>query len=112
MTVYAVISFAREPAEIVTQGVMSRDVFQRLFLDRYEFGGERYHPADDWTVLGALLAVDGAILVTIPVWTWTGRDGVRRFLCQATDDGSAPALSVLALSERELLNRLNEQLRE
>ena len=43
-------------------------------------------------------------------WTWTGRDGHLRFLCEATDGGSPPALSVFALLDSEVLNWLNEKL--
>jgi hypothetical protein len=107
---YVVVMLARDEAEIVAQGTTSAHVFQRLFLDRYELGGERYHPGDHWTVHGALLATHGSTVVAVPVWTWTGRDGRTRFLCQATDDGSPPAVSVFAFSESDLLDQLTGQL--
>jgi hypothetical protein len=108
---FVVVSFAQERAEIVTQGVTSQAIFQRLFLDRYEFSGERYHPGKDSTVRGVLLASDGPTLVTVPIWTWEGEDGATRFLCQASDDGRPPAFSVFSLSESDLLNQVNKQLR-
>ena len=61
---------------------------------------------------GALLATYGSTIVALPIWTWTwtGRDGVTRFLCQATDDGSPPGRSVFSVSESDLLDQLTGQL--
>lgn len=108
---FVVVSFAQEQAEIVTQGVTSQAIFQRLFLDRYEFSGERYHPGKDSAVGGVLLASYESTVVTVPIWTWKGEDGLTRFLCQASDDGRAPSFSVFSLSESDLLKQLNKQLR-
>jgi hypothetical protein len=108
---FVVVLLAREQAEVVLQGFTSGATFQRLFLDPYELEGERYHPGKDAGVHGILLASWESIVVTVPIWTWTGGDGTPRFLCQASDDGRAPALSVFAVSESDLLDRLDEQLR-
>lgn len=108
---FVAVSFAQEQAGIVAQGVTSAPIFQRLFLDPYELGGERYHPGPDSTVHGVLLATDRSNVVSVPIWTWKGEDGATRFLCQASDDGRAPAFSAFALSERDLLNDVIEQLR-
>jgi hypothetical protein len=107
---YVVVAFGRDEAEIVAQGTTSAQGFQRLFLDRYELGGERYHPGHDWTVHGALLATYESTVLAVPIWTWTGRDGVTRFLCQATDDGSPPTVSIFSFSESDLLDQLTGQL--
>ena len=107
---FVVVSFAREQAEVVLQGFTSGATFQRLFLDSYVLEGERYQAVEDSAVRGALLASWESIFVTLPIRTWTGEDGSPRFLCQATDDGRAPALSVLAVSESKLLDRLDELL--
>lgn len=108
---FVVVSFAQEQAEIIAQGVTSQAIFKRLFLDRYEFSGERYHPGKDSTVRGVLLASYESTVVTVPILTWKGEDGATRFLCQASDDGCAPVFSVFSLSESDLLNQLNKQLR-
>jgi hypothetical protein len=108
---FVVVSFARDQAAIVVQGTTSMPVFQRELLERYEITGERYHPGAGATVHGALLAVHESGVVTVPIWTWRAADGSARFLCQASDDGSAPAFSVLALSEAELAKQVTARLR-
>src|SRR5262249_4990254 len=107
---FVVIFFAHEQAEIVAQGVMSQKVFQRLFLDRYELNGERYHPGKDAIVQGVLLASDNVNVVTVPVWAWEAEDGTTRLLCQASDDGRPPAFSVFSRSEGDLLNQVVREL--
>jgi hypothetical protein len=108
---FMIVLLAHGQAEIRAQGALSRVTFQRLFLDRYELGGERYHPGNAATIYGALLAIHEATLVTVPIWTWTGEDGATRFLCQASEDGSAPALSVFSLFEADLVSQIEDQLR-
>jgi hypothetical protein len=108
---FVVVSFVQERAEIVLQGITSKAIFQRLFLDRYEIAGERYHPGKNSTIQGVLLASYESAVVTVPIWTWGGEDGVTRFLCQASDDGSPPAISVFSFLENDLLNQVDKQLR-
>lgn len=108
---YTVLSFAGEQSAIVAQGAVSSKAFRQQFLSRYEMGGERYHPGEGWTLHGALLATDGTSVATVPVATWHAPDGTARFLCQATDDGTPPALSVIAYSEKALLADLAARLR-
>src|SRR5580704_5938012 len=69
---FVVLSWANERVEIVEQGAMSRETFRRLFLDRYELRGERYHPGKDAVLHGVLLASDQSAIVTVPIWTWKG----------------------------------------
>ena len=107
---YAVVSFAEDSTAIVAQGATSADTFKRLFLDHYEIEGERYHPGEDAALRAVLVATDGSDAVTVPVWTWQGNDGAARFLCQSTDDGRPPAFSAFALSESDLLQRVQDQL--
>ncbi len=107
---FVVVLFAHEQAEIVAQGVMSQTIFQRLFLDRYEFSGERYHPGKDAIMQGILLASDKANVVTVPIWAWEAEDGTTRLLCQASDDGRPPAFSVFSRSEGDLLNQVVSEL--
>jgi hypothetical protein len=108
---FVVISFAHERAKIVEQGAMSRETFRRLFLDHYGLRGERYHPGKDAVVYGVLLASDESAIVTVPIRTWKAEDGAPRFLCQASDDGKAPAFSVFSLSESDLLTQVSKELR-
>jgi hypothetical protein len=105
------MSLARDPAAIISQGPVSMPVFKREFLDRYEISGERHHPGPGAVIVGVLLATHESAVVTVPIWTWRLADGAARFLCQASDDGSAPAFSVLALSEADLVNQVNARLR-
>jgi hypothetical protein len=108
---FVVLSWANERVDIVEQGVMSRETFRRLFLDRYELRGERYHPGKDAVLHGVLLASDQSAIVTVPIWTWKGEDAVPRFLCQASEDGHAPAFSVFSVSESDLLTQVRKELR-
>jgi len=108
---FVVIWLTREPPEIVGHGAMSRETFRRLFLDRYELRGERYHPGKDGVVQGVLLASDESAIVTVPIWTWKAEDGAPRFLCQVSEDGHAPAFSVFSLSESNLLTQVSRELR-
>jgi hypothetical protein len=108
---YVIVSFAAEQAAIVAQGETSRATFRRLFLTPYEFGGERHHPDPSWTVHGALVGSDESAVIAVPIWTWQGADGAPRFLCQATDDGQPPAISVVSISAKDLVEQLNDQLR-
>jgi len=108
---YAVIIFAAGRPAITAQGPLSPETFHHQFLDHYALGGERYHPGPAWTLHGALLATDGTTVVSVPIVTWPAPDGTTRFLCQATDDGTPPALSVLASSESTLLADLAARLR-
>jgi hypothetical protein len=107
---FAIISLAHDQTEIVRQGVMSQETFQRLFLDCYELSGERYRPGNGATVHGVLLASNESTVVTVPIWTWRAQDGTTRLLCQASDDGQAPAFSVFSLSESDLLNQVRKEL--
>jgi len=108
---YAVITFTAGQSVITTQGPLSPKTFHHQFLDRYELGGERHHPGPASILHGALLATDGTTVVSVPIVTWPAPDGTTRFLCQATDDGTPPALSVLASSESALLADLAARLR-
>jgi hypothetical protein len=105
-----VISLAQQQAQIVEQGVMSQETFKRLFLDHYEFSGERYHPGKDAVIHGVLLVSDESTVVTVPIWTWKTEDGAIKLLCQASDDGRAPVFSVFSLSESDLLNQVRKEL--
>ena len=107
---YVVVSLAGDDAEIVRQGRMAAEAFTQLFLEPYVIEGERYHPGEDAVLHGVLLATRDATVVTVPIWTWSGQDGAPRFLCQASDDGSPPAISVFAASAGELLDQLTAQL--
>ena len=108
---FVVISWTQNGPRLIQQGEMSPEAFRRLFLDRYEFTGERYHPGQEAAVGGALIASDESIVVTVPIWIWNAADGTVRLLCQASDDGSPPAFSVLAFSESDLLNHVSEEMR-
>ena len=88
------------------------DLLPDLFLEPYVIEGERHHPGQDAVLHGVLLATRDTSVVTVPIWTWTGQDGAPRFLCQASDDGSAPAISVFANSAGELLNQIEARLAE
>jgi hypothetical protein len=107
---FVVISLTHERAKIVEHGAMSRVTFRRLFLDRYELRGERYHPGKDAVVQGVLLASDQSAIVTVPIWAWKAEDGLPRLLCQASEDGHAPAFSVFSLSESDLLTQVSKEL--
>ncbi len=109
---YVVVSLAGDEAEIVRQGATAAEAFARLFLEHYAIEGERYHPGQDAVLHGVLLATRDATVVTVPIWTWTGQDGASRFLCQASDDGSPPAISVFAPSASDLLDQLEARLTE
>lgn len=108
--IYVVISFALEQAEIIEQGVMVETTFREQFLDPYDLRGERYHPGQDAIVRGVLLASNGAAVVTVPIWAWEAEDGTKRLLCQASEDGRAPAFSVFSLSESDLLKQVSSKL--
>jgi hypothetical protein len=110
---YVVVSLAGDDdAEIVRQGRTAAEAFTQLFLEPYVIEGERYHPGENAVLHGVLLATREASVVTVPIWTWTGQDGAPRFLCQASDDGSPPAISVFATSAGELLDQLEARLAE
>ncbi len=108
--IFVVISFAHEQAEIVEQGVMAETTFREQFLDPYDLRGERYRPGQDAIVRGVLLASNGATVVTVPIWAWEAEDGTKRLLCQGSEDGRAPAFSVYALSESDLLKQVSREL--
>jgi hypothetical protein len=111
---YVIISFAAaaaKQAEIVARGALAREVFDRQFLDPYGLAGERHHPGPGWTVHGVLVGADASTVAAVPIWTWQGADGAPRFLCQATDDGRPPAISVLAHSADDLVDQVTAQLR-
>src|SRR5689334_10318369 len=101
---FVVVSLGGHEAAIAVQGTTSEATFREQFLEPYELGGERYHPGADATVHGVLIASHAATLLSVPIWTWGGGDGAPRFLCQASDDGSPPAISVFAASEADLLS--------
>jgi hypothetical protein len=107
---FVVVLFAPDGAEIAAQGATLRETFRREFLDPYQIEGERWHPGEGATVCGALLASDESVLVTVPIRTWEGEDGTPQFLCQGSDDGSPPALSMPARSESELIDHLARRL--
>ena len=107
-----VISFADEKAEIVAQGMVSQTTFQRLFLDHYEIGGERYHPGGEAVVRGVLVASDKYHVVTVPIWAWKVEDGTTRLLCQASEDGHPPAFSVFSQTDQDLLVEVVRELGE
>ena len=109
---YVVVSLADDDAEIIRQGRTAAEAFTHLFLEPYVIEGERHHPGQDAVLHGVLLATCDTSVVTVPIWTWTGQDGAPRFLCQASDDGSAPAISVFANSAGELLDQLQARLAE
>ena len=109
---YVVVSLADDDAEIVRQGRTAAEAFTHLFLEPYVIEGERHQPGQDAVLHGVLLATRDTSVVTVPIWTWTGQDGAPRFLCQASDDGSAPAISVFANSAGELLNQIEARLAE
>src|SRR5262245_41050642 len=102
---FVIVSFAREQAEIVDQGLMSETTFGKQFLEPYDLRGERYHPGQNAVIRGVLLASNGGAVATVPIWVWDGS-----LLCQASDDGRAPAFSVFANSEDDLLDRVREEL--
>jgi len=108
--IYVIIFFAHEQAEIVKQGVMAATTFRKQFLEPYELRGERYHPGQDAIVRGVLLASNGATVAAVPIWAWEAEDGTRRLLCQASEDGRAPAFSVFSLSESDLLDQVSREL--
>jgi hypothetical protein len=108
---FVIVSLSHEPAVRVEQGSMSRETFRTSFLEGYALRGERNRPGKDAVIDSALLATDGATVVTLPIWSWKVEDGSSRFLCQATDDGRAPAFTAFASSERELLDQILEMLR-
>lgn len=108
--IFVVISFAHEQVEIVEQGVMTKTTFREQFLDPYDLRGERYHPGPNAIARGAFLASDGTNVVTVPIWAWEAEDKSKRLLCQASEDGRAPAFSVHSLSETDLLKQINRQL--
>jgi hypothetical protein len=103
---FVVVRLAGERAELVLQGTTAGPVFRRLFLEPYGMEGERLHPGEGATVHGVLLATWESAVVTVPIWTWPDDSGASTFLCQASDDGRAPAISVVAGSEPQLLDRL------
>jgi hypothetical protein len=108
---FVVVSLTGEEAVIAVQGTTSEATFREQFLAPYELGGERYHPGEGAVVHGVLVATHAESLVSVPIWTWRGGDGAPRFLCQASDDGRPPAVSVFAAAEAELLSQLERQLR-
>jgi hypothetical protein len=108
---YVVVSVNPVPPEILAHGIVGGESYRRLFLDRYEIEGERYHPGPEAVVAGVLLATSRTEVSTVPIWKWLVPDGSSRFLCQASDDGSAPAFAALARSERELVEQIQHQLR-
>lgn len=108
--IFVVIFFAHGRAEIVGQGVMAETTFREQFLEPYDLRGERYHPAQGAVARGVLLASNGAAVVTVPVWAWEAGDGTKRLLCQASEDGRAPAFSVFSLSESDLLTQVSRGL--
>jgi hypothetical protein len=107
---FVVVSVHRAPPEILAHGTITGETFRRLFLDSYEIEGERYHPGPESAIAGVLLATSGKDVSTVPIWTWFAPDGTSRFLCQASDDGSAPAFSALAYSEAELVEQIQSHL--
>ena len=103
----------REPAEIADQGKMSRQTFQRLFLDSYAIEGERHHPQDGAAIAGVLLVLDAATVLTVPIWAWREPDGgSTKFLCQSTEDGQPPAFSIFSSTEGDLVKQIRETLRD
>jgi hypothetical protein len=108
---FVVVSLAQAQAAITAQGATSPAAFRRLFLEPYAMEGERHHPGTAAVVHGVLVASYESAVVAVPIWRWAGQDGAPRFLCQATDDGRAPAFSVFADSESSLLDQVDKQLR-
>jgi hypothetical protein len=108
---FVVVTFAGERAELPLQGSTPEAVFRRLFLDPYGMEGERHRPGEGAVVHGVLVATWESAVVTVPIWSWTGVGSALGFLCQASDDGRPPAISVVAATEAELLDRLGQTLR-
>jgi hypothetical protein len=107
---FVVVVFDVGQAEIVAQGSMTSEVFREQFVDPYALRGERRRPHPDSTVRGGVLATDGATLVTVPIRVWRAAGSAEHWLCQATDDGRAPALSVSALSATDLASAVAARL--
>lgn len=105
--IYVVIFFAHDQAEIVEQGVMVEKTFREQFLDSYDLRGERYHPGQDAVIHGVLFASNGADVVSVPIYGWETEDRNKRLLCQASEDGRAPAFSVFSSSESDLLKQVS-----
>ena len=109
---FLIVSFGENDAVIVAQGNTNEDKFRTLFLDSYRIAGERYHPGENAFLWGQLVAFDGLQVVNVPIWKWTMEDGGVKLLCQATDDGTPPAISVFAESDDELTNMIVRLLEE
>jgi hypothetical protein len=108
---FAVVLWEDGDAKIVKQGLITRANFSRLFLERYDIRGERLSPPKSSFVIGFLAAQYQADLVIVPIVTWKGKGRTVVFLCQKTDDGSAPAFAVMANSKQDLLGEMEKVLR-
>lgn len=96
-------------AQIVDQGTLPPETFATSFLEAYGMEGERLRPRADAVVQGVLAAWDRSRLVTVPIRTWQTDQG-DRWLCQASEDGTPPAFSVVADSPEELVHTIHRRL--
>jgi len=107
---FMVVRWGRDTAHIIKQGYLAPPVFQRLFLDHYGMEGERYHAGKSAELRGLLVARDETRVVTVPIWVWEMANGSSGWLCQASEDGTPPSISVYATSEPALVSGMAKAL--
>lgn len=109
---FSVLLAKQGTMQLTKSGTLSESRFRQLFIEPYPLAGERGHAGDGARIGGCVVATDGKRIAVVPIWTWMANNKQPMLLCQATDDGSPPALSVSANTESLLLEQLVQTLRE
>ena len=106
---FACVLFDHKQDQVVLEGQISTDKFQKWFKQDYAVEGERLETPSSASVFGALVLTNGEEILVMPLCSW-GTDQDRYFACQSNAIGKAPMFCVLEQSQKDFLAALKSQL--